>query len=45
MIVMHLLQMSCLLARPKLTAFLQRIHARPACQRALATGGPCERLS
>lgn len=28
--------------RPRLTAFLQRIHARPAYQRALATGGPYE---
>ncbi len=28
--------------RPKLVAFLQRIHARPAYQRALATGGPYE---
>jgi len=25
---------------PKLTAFLQRIHARPAYQRALERGGP-----
>ncbi len=29
---------------PKLTAFLQRIHARPAYQRALAKGGPYELL-
>ncbi len=29
-------------ARPRLQAFLQRIHARPACQRALARGGPFE---
>jgi glutathione S-transferase len=28
--------------RPKLTAFLERIHARPAYQRALAKGGPYE---
>jgi len=28
--------------RPKLAAFLQRIHARPAYQRALAKGGPYE---
>jgi glutathione S-transferase len=28
--------------RPKLSAFLQRIHARPAYQRALAKGGPYE---
>jgi glutathione S-transferase len=27
-------------AHPKLTAFLSRIHARPAYQRALAAGGP-----
>lgn len=26
--------------RPKLTAFLERIHARPAYQRALERGGP-----
>ncbi|MEG2962054.1 MAG: glutathione binding-like protein, partial [Janthinobacterium sp.] len=26
--------------QPKLTAFLQRIHARPAYQRALERGGP-----
>jgi glutathione S-transferase len=32
-------------SRPKLTAFLQRIHARPAYQRALAKGGPYELLS
>ena len=25
---------------PKLTAFLQRVHARPAYQRALEKGGP-----
>jgi glutathione S-transferase len=30
--------------RPKLAAFLQRIHARPAYQRALAKGGPYELL-
>lgn len=29
-------------ARPKLAAFLQKIHARPAYQRALAKGGPYE---
>ena len=28
--------------RPKLAAFLQKIHARPAYQRALAKGGPYE---
>jgi glutathione S-transferase len=28
--------------RPKLKAFLERIHARPAYQRALAKGGPYE---
>jgi len=27
---------------PRLQAFLQRIHARPAYQRALARGGPYE---
>ncbi len=27
-------------SRPKLWAWLQRIHARPAYQRALARGGP-----
>jgi glutathione S-transferase len=31
--------------RPKLTAFLERIHARPAYQRALQQGGPYELLS
>jgi glutathione S-transferase len=31
-------------SRPKLAAFLQRIHARPAYQRALAQGGPYELL-
>ncbi|HVN84266.1 MAG TPA: glutathione S-transferase [Candidatus Binatia bacterium] len=31
-------------ARPKLTAFLDRIHARPAYQRALERGGPYELL-
>lgn len=30
---------------PKLSAFLQRIHARPAYQRALEAGGPYELLS
>jgi glutathione S-transferase len=30
--------------RPKLAAFLQTIHARPAYQRALAKGGPYELL-
>jgi len=30
--------------RPKLTAFLQRIHARPAYQRAVEKGGPYELL-
>ena len=30
--------------RPKLMAFLERIHARPAYQRALAQGGPYELL-
>jgi glutathione S-transferase len=30
--------------RPKLVGFLQRIHARPAYQRALAKGGPYELL-
>jgi len=29
---------------PKLTAFLQRVHARPAYERALAKGGPYELL-
>ena len=29
-------------SRPKLMAFLERIHARPAYQRALAQGGPYE---
>ena len=29
---------------PKLTAFLERVHARPAYQRALAKGGPYELL-
>lgn len=29
-------------SRPNLAAFLQRIHARPAYQRALARGGPYE---
>ena len=29
-------------ARPKLAAFLEKIHARPAYQRALAKGGPYE---
>jgi len=29
-------------SRPKLAAFLERIHARPAYQRALAKGGPYE---
>ena len=28
--------------RPKLVAFLERIHARPAYQQALAKGGPYE---
>ena len=28
--------------RPKLMAFLERIHARPAYQRALEKGGPYE---
>jgi glutathione S-transferase len=32
-------------SRPKLMAFLQRIHARPAFQRALEKGGPYELLS
>lgn len=32
-------------ARPKLTAFLERIHARPAYRRALAKGGPYELLT
>jgi glutathione S-transferase len=31
-------------SRPKLEAYLQRIHARPAYQRALETGGPYELL-
>lgn len=31
-------------SRPKLMAFLERIHARPAYQRALAQGGPYELL-
>ncbi|WP_256077888.1 glutathione S-transferase family protein [Massilia sp. YIM B04103] len=31
-------------ARPRLAAFLQRIHARPAYQRALERGGPYELL-
>lgn len=31
-------------SRPKLAAFLQRIHARPAYQRALEKGGPYELL-
>jgi glutathione S-transferase len=30
--------------RPKLMAFLERIHARPAYQRALDKGGPYELL-
>jgi glutathione S-transferase len=30
---------------PKLSRFLQRIHARPAYQRALAAGGPYTLLS
>ncbi|HXQ21213.1 MAG TPA: glutathione binding-like protein, partial [Candidatus Acidoferrales bacterium] len=30
--------------RPKLTAFLERIHARPAYKRALEKGGPYELL-
>jgi glutathione S-transferase len=30
--------------RPKLTAFLERIHARPAYQRAIEKGGPYELL-
>jgi len=29
-------------SRPKLKAFLERIHARPAYQRALVQGGPYE---
>jgi glutathione S-transferase len=32
-------------ARPKLAAFVQRIHARPAYKRALEKGGPYELLS
>lgn len=32
-------------SRPKLVAFLERIHARPAYQRALDRGGPYELLS
>ena len=32
-------------ARPKLMSFLERIHARPAYQRALEKGGPYELLS
>ncbi|HSW12020.1 MAG TPA: glutathione S-transferase [Solimonas sp.] len=32
-------------SRPNLSAFLQRIHARPAYQRALQKGGPYELLS
>jgi glutathione S-transferase len=32
-------------SRPKLMSFLQRIHARPAYQRALEKGGPYELLS
>src|SRR5471030_973585 len=31
-------------SRPKLMAYLQRIHARPAYQRALEKGGPFELL-
>jgi len=31
-------------SRPKLWAFLERIHARPAYQRALAKGGKYELL-
>jgi glutathione S-transferase len=30
--------------RPRCVAFLQRVHARPAYQRALAKGGPYELL-
>jgi glutathione S-transferase len=30
---------------PKLSAFLQRIHARPAYKRALERGGPYELMS
>src|SRR5262249_54438842 len=32
-------------SRPKLMAYLQRIHARPAYQRALARGGPYDLLN
>jgi len=32
-------------SRPKLMAFLERIHARPAYRRALEKGGPYELLS
>ena len=32
-------------ARPKMAAFVERIHARPAYQRALAEGGPYEIMS
>ena len=31
-------------SHPKLTAFLDRIHARPAYQRALKRGGPYQLL-
>ena len=31
--------------RPKITAFLERIHARPAYQRALKKGGPYQLMS
>src|SRR5262249_54182435 len=32
-------------SRPRLWSFLERIHARPAYQKALAAGGPYELLS
>jgi glutathione S-transferase len=32
-------------ARPKLAAFVERIHARPAYKRALEKGGPYELMS
>ena len=32
-------------SRPRLIAFLERIHARPAYQRALERGGPYELMS
>jgi glutathione S-transferase len=31
--------------RPRLAAFVERVHARPAYQRALEAGGPYELMS